>query len=65
MDGYNKLKREIMAIRNSAHLNLFVLDCHELNTGMIEQCQELYDSLIKFQVRHSSLAFHITRSYKY
>ena len=50
MHGYNKLKREIMAIRNSAHLKLFVLDCHDLNSGMIEQCQELYDSLIKFQV---------------
>eukprot|EP00095_Tigriopus_kingsejongensis_P002576 maker-scaffold274_size229011-snap-gene-1.23 protein:Tk02576 transcript:maker-scaffold274_size229011-snap-gene-1.23-mRNA-1 annotation:"hypothetical protein LOTGIDRAFT_210054" len=50
MDGYVQLKREIQAIRNSALLNLFILDCHELNQSMVSLCQELYESLIKHQV---------------
>ncbi len=50
MDGYSGLKRDIKAIRNKAMLNLFVLDCTELNKSMADHCQQLYDSLIKHQV---------------
>ncbi|XP_059095302.1 dynein axonemal heavy chain 3-like [Tigriopus californicus] len=50
MDGYMQLKREILAIRNSALLNLFILDCHELNQSMVNLCEELYESLIRDQV---------------
>lgn len=50
MDVYASLKRDIIGIRNSALLNLFVLDCKALNEGMISHCQELFDSLIEFQV---------------
>lgn len=39
-----------MSIRNSVLLNLFVLDCGDLNRGMITHCGELYDSLIRHQV---------------
>jgi hypothetical protein len=50
MDKYDGLKKEIRSIRNSALLNLFVLDCTDLNRVMVEHCQQLYDSLISFQV---------------
>ena len=50
MSGFSSLKQDIIGIRNSAHLNLFILDCKVLNEGMIHHCQELYDSLIDFQV---------------
>ena len=50
MSGYVSLKRDIIGIRNSALLNLFVLDCTALNEGMIKHCEQLYDSLIQFQV---------------
>lgn len=50
MDAYMQLKREILAIRNSALLNLFILDCHELNKSMVDLCEELYESLIRDQV---------------
>ncbi len=50
MQEYMNLKKDIMAIRNSALLNLFMLDCTKLNKEMIEQCLKLYKSLIQFQV---------------
>ena len=50
MQQYLTLKKDILGIRQRALLNLFILDCTELNMGMIAQCQDLYDSLIKFQV---------------
>ncbi len=54
MRGYSRLKRDILAVRNKALLNLFVLDCTELNKGMAEHCQQLYDSLIKHQACSNS-----------
>ncbi len=50
MAGYTRLRLEIRAIRNSVLLNLFVLDCGDLNRGMVAHCGDLYDSLIRHQV---------------
>ena len=50
MDGFMKLKKDIQAIRNAVLLNLFVLDCGDLNRDMISLCEELYQSLIRHQV---------------
>ncbi len=50
MNGYAGVKRDILSVRNKVLLNLFVLDCSELNRGMAEHCQELHDSLIRHQV---------------
>lgn len=55
MDQYSKLQRNIREVRNAAMLNLFVLDCRELNECMMQRCQEIYDSLIKHQVRTSDV----------
>ena len=51
MDGYEALRKDMMAIENYVMLNMFVLDCGELNKSMIEHCKELYQSLIAHQVK--------------
>ena len=50
MDGYVKLKTEINGIRNFALLNMFELDCTELNKEMSDRCANLRTSLIRWQV---------------
>ena len=50
MDEYASLKEEILGIRNFALLNMFELDCTELNREMANRCTNLRDSLIKWQV---------------
>lgn len=42
--------QDIQSIRNAVLLNLFVLDCGDLNRDMIALCNELYQSLIRHQV---------------
>ena len=50
MDGYANLKEEIGGIRNFAQLNMFELDCTDLNKEMSDRCANLRQSLIKWQV---------------
>lgn len=50
MDGYSKLKNEIGCIRNFALLNMFELDCTDLNKEMTNRCANLRQSLIRWQV---------------
>ena len=50
MDGYSNLKQEINGIRNFAQLNMFELDCTDLNKEMSDRCANLRQSLIRWQV---------------
>ncbi len=50
MDGYADLNTEIVGIRNYALLNMFELDCSDLNREMSNRCLNLRNSLIKYQV---------------
>ena len=50
LEGYATLNAEICSIRNYAMLNMFELDCTELNMEMSNRCLNLRDSLIRWQV---------------
>lgn len=50
MDGYADLNAEISSIRNFALLNMFELDCADLNKEMSNRCLNLRNSLIRWQV---------------
>jgi len=50
MNVYDRLRREIRCIRGRATLNLFLLDCRELNSSMEGLCGRLHQSLIGHQV---------------
>jgi len=50
MAVYERLRRRIRDVRGRATLNLFLLDCRELNAAMEGLCGRLHESLIGHQV---------------
>ena len=50
IDELVDIKKEIMSMRLTAPMMLFVLDCAELNHDLAQKAQKLRDTLVKNQM---------------